>query len=237
MKALPIDNNHPWQLAELLFNEFYYLFDKVELLEKELKPLRTIPTSHNPTSKVPCHTQTKPRMADASCQTWEEGVMEIEPERGPQRRPVRCPFHYKSTYYTKVYVKKRIEREKMEVEVKKRDHITKHPRKIPKKPQKLVKVYVAKEVMQIETKKVEPGETPPRKARKSKAKEKRKKETPKEWAPQKKKRKKNTPGKDLGGPELNPSKNLTQPTKFSLITDFFSIMKKVTAEKNTPDPV
>jgi len=54
-------------------------------------------------------------------------------------------------------VKKRVEREKMEVEVLKRDHTTKHQKKIPKKQHRLVKVDGEKKVMQIETKKVEPG--------------------------------------------------------------------------------
>ncbi len=94
--------------------------------------------------------------------------------------------------------------------------------------------------MQIETFKVEPVKTPPKKARKKTTKQKkRKKETPKEWAPLRKNRKKNTPRKDLDdGPKLNVNlnlnQNLTQSTKISLITDFFSTIKKVV---KAPDPV
>lgn len=241
--ALPIgDDMKPWELAEILYNDYYNQVERIDKLEKELKTLRTNPTNHNPTSKVPWHTQscqTKPQTADASCQTWEESAMEIEPECGAQRHRVRCSSHYKSTYFTKIYVKKRVERQKMEVEVPKRDHTPKHPKKIPKKPQKLVKVYVAKEVMQIETFKVEPVKTPPKKARKKTTKHKRKKETPKEWVPRKKNRKKNTPRKELSGSELNQNKNLTHPIKFSLITDFFSVKKMVPIDKIAldPDPV
>jgi len=233
---LPIDNDRPWELAEILYNDHNMLVDRVDRLEMELKTLRTKSTSQNPTPMISSHTQTKPQTVSIGCQTGEEGAMEIEEESGPQRRPIRWPFQYKSTFFTKVYVKKRVEREKMEVEVSKRDHTTKRPKKIPKKQHRLVKVYVEKEVMQIETKKVEPdGKTPPKKARKRKAVEKRKKETPKEWVPRRKKKKDNTPGKNLVGPELNPNKNLTQP-KNSRITDFFSIVKKVT-EDDPPDLV
>jgi len=159
--------------------------------------------------------------------------MEIEPERGAQRRPVKCSSYHKSTYFTKIYVKKGVEREKMEVEVPKRDHTPRHPKKIPKKLQKLVKVYVAKEVVQIETYKVKTVETPLKKAGNKTTKKKRKKETPKERAPQRKNRKKNTPRNNLGGPELNLSKNLTPPTYFSL----FRISLKKSQWINTPDHV
>jgi len=236
---LPIDNDHPWELAELLYNRFNMLCDRVDSLDAELKTLRTNPTRPNPTPKISWRTQTKPQTVAVGCQTWDECAMEIEQENGPRRRPIRRPFYYKSTFFTKIYVRKRVEREKMEVEVPKREHTTRHPKKIPKKQYRLVKVYVAKEVMQIETKKVEPAEktqTPLKKARKKKKREKRKKETPKEWAPQRKKKKDNTPREDLVGPVLNLDKNLTQPMKFSLITDFFSVLKKVTEEEvKAPD--
>jgi len=236
----PIDgianNDLPWDLAELLFKNYKMLAERVERLEQELNSLRTIPTYQNPTPIISRHTRSKPQTAEFGCQTRDEAAMEIEVESGQQRRPIRRSFYHKSTFFMKVYVKKRAKRENMEVEVSKREHTTKHPKKIPEKRNRLVKVYVAKEVMQIETTKVEPGEktrTPSEKARKGRAKGKRKKETPKEWAPQRKSQQKNTPKRDLDGAELNLDKNLTQPAKFSLITDFFHTLNKL---KSVPDP-
>jgi len=67
----------------------------------------------------------------------------------------------------------------------------------------------------------------------------RHKETPKELAPKKKRPKRNTPNKVLVGSELKKIKILTQPTKVSLIPDFFSALDKsqgCVKIKIAPDP-
>ncbi len=111
--ALPIDNDHPWELAELLYNDYNIQVERIDKLEKELKTLRTNPTRQNPAPLISSHTQTKPQTVSVGCQTWDEGAMEIEPESGPQKRPIRWPFYRKSTFFTKIYVKKCVEMEKM----------------------------------------------------------------------------------------------------------------------------
>jgi len=77
--------------------------------------------------------------------------------------------------------------------------------------------------MEIETKNSQLKETPPKKIVNKKT---RYKGTPKELAPRKKRPKRNTPNKVLGGSELKKPKILTQPTKVTLITDFFNALEK-----------
>jgi len=139
-----------------------------------------------------------------------------------------------------VYVKKHIKRDRMEVEEEIKAHPSKSKLKVPHRGQKLVKVYVPKEVMMIETTKAQ-VKTPLRRARK-KVEKKKHQGTPLELARRNKRMKKNIPKKPLDASELkapSPIKNLIQPSKVTLITEFFEIIGKRTSSikpKLAPDP-
>jgi len=88
----------------------------------------------------------------------------------------------------------------MEVEIENKEHRTKTKKKTTKKRQRVYKIFVKKEVMEIEKKKeMQIEKTPPKREKKKKKAEKRRKGTPKEWAPRGKRNKKNSSKKDLGG--------------------------------------
>jgi hypothetical protein len=240
-REIPIDNAQPWEFAECFYESYCQLANRVLDLEQELILLKNKPHLKKPSPKP---TQTKhkqpqviPTVTDACCQTRDQSVMEIEPQISSPRRLIRCTSLRKKIFYTKVYVKKHQKREEMEIEKEKSVHHPKPKQKIPKKPQKFIKIFVRKEVMEIETETVQLNKTPPKK--KANPKKTRHKGTPKELAPRKKRPKKNTPNKALDGSELKVNKILTQPTKVTLITDFFSTITKsqgCATIKIVPDP-
>jgi len=208
------------------------LRDQVKDLEQELMLLKKNQHLKNPPPKP---------KTDACCQTRDQSVMEIElAQASSPRRTIRCTSLKKKIFYTKVYTRKHVRREKMEEEKEKSTYHPKPKRKILKSPQKFVKIFVRKEIMEIETKNAHLKETPPKKVAYKKTRQKtRHKGTPKELAPRKKKPKRNTPNKDLDGSELKKIKILTQPTKVTLITDFFSALEKSQGGvkiKIAPDP-
>jgi len=220
-----------WVLAEILYASFMELRDRVEDLEEEqeLMLLKNNPHPQNPPPKS---------MTDACCQTKDRSAMEIElVQASSPRRTIRCTSLKKKIFYTKVYTKKHVRREKMEIEKEKSTHHPKPKRKILKSPQKFVKIFVRKEIMEIETKNANLEETPPKNVVNRKTKHKG---TPKELAaPKKRRTKRNTPNKVLDGSELKNNKILTQPVKVSLITDFFSALEKSQGGvkmKIAPDP-
>ncbi len=123
----------------------------------------------------------------------------------------------------------------MEIERENDRHHTKPRQKVLKTRQRWVKIFVKKETMEIESKKAG-FETPPREAKVNKAKaKKRRKETPKEWAPRGKRKKQNSTKKNLDGSGLKFDKILIQPTKVTLMTDFFGVVGKSSAIKLAPD--
>jgi len=56
----------------------------------------------------------------------------------------RCTYLKKKIFYAKVYLKKHIKRETMEIEKGKSVHLPKSKQKISEKPQKLIKNLVRK---------------------------------------------------------------------------------------------
>jgi len=228
------DKDRPWEVIERLLTGHFELERQVLDLTQELMILKRMPRFKNQPPKQQEKEQTK---ADASCQTWNQSSMEIETQVAPLRRLIRCTSLKKKIFYTKVYTKKYIEREKMEVEIENKEHRTKTKKKTTKKRQRVYKIFVKKEVMEIEKKKeMQIEKTPPKREKKKKKAEKRRKGTPKEWAPREKKNKKNSPKKDLEGSELKLNKTLNQPTKVTLITDFFDVIGKRSSIKAAPDP-
>lgn len=241
-RALPIYNDRPWEFAECLYEQFVQLECQTLDLERELMILK----KRSPQIKTRPHkqdkeTEPKPQMADASCQTGDQFAMEIETQ---PRRLIKCTSFRKNTFYTKVYTKKHVKKEKMEVEIEKKRRRTTSQTKIPKKGLKFVKIYVPKEVMEIESKKqeIQVCKTPPRRVSKKVKVKTKHGETPEELARNKKRKKKNTPRKALDDSELKaPSANLNliQPTKVRLITDFFKTVEKSSFLKSiklAPDP-
>jgi len=131
--------------AEVLYESFLDLTVQVKILEKELMLLKNNPHLQNPSPKP---------MTEACCQTRDQSAMEIElAQASSPRRTIRCTSLKKKIFYTKVYTKKHVRREKMEIEKEKSAHHPKPKQKIPKSPQKFVKIFVRKEIMEIEKKK------------------------------------------------------------------------------------
>jgi len=227
-REIPFGDGSNWIYGELLYEAFMQLIVRVDNLKQELILLKNNPHLTNPPPKP---------MADACCQTRDQSAMEIElAQASSPRRTVRCTSLKKKIFYTKVYTKKHVRRETMEVEKEKSTHHPKPKRKILKSPQKFVKIFVRKEIMEIETKNAHLKETPPKNVVNRKT---RHKGTPKELAPIKRRKKRNTPNKVLGGSELKEIKILTQPAKVTLIADFFSALEKsqgCVKIKIAPDP-
>jgi len=242
-REIPIDNTQPWEFAECLYESYCQLSNKVLDLEEELVLLKNKRHPKNPSPKQPKQhqkTQTLPILADASCQTWDHSAMEIELQESSSRRMIRCTSLRKKIFYTKVYTKKHIKREGMEIEKEKKAHHPKPEKKIPKDRQKFYKVFVRKEGMEIESKTSQLNETPPKRTERNK--KTRHDGTPKELAPRRKKPKKNTPKKDLSGSGLKlieKIKILTEPIKVTVLTDFFNVLSKSQScakIKLVPDP-
>jgi len=144
------DKDRPWEVIERLLTGHFELERQVLDLTQELMILKRMPRFKNQPPKQQEKEQTK---ADASCQTWNQSSMEIETQVAPLRRLIRCTSLKKKIFYTKVYTKKYIEREKMEVEIENKEHRTKTKKKTTKKRQRVYKIFVKKEVMEIEKKK------------------------------------------------------------------------------------
>jgi len=143
-KEIPFGDGSPWLLAEVLYESFLDLTVQVKILEKELMLLKNNPHLQNPSPKP---------MTEACCQTRDQSAMEIElAQASSPRRTIRCTSLKKKIFYTKVYTKKHVRREKMEIEKEKSAHHPKPKQKIPKSPQKFVKIFVRKEIMEIEKK-------------------------------------------------------------------------------------
>jgi len=90
-------------------------------------------SSRKPISQT---TSTEPNtaiLADASCQTWDQSAVDIELQESSARRMSKI-------FYTKVYVKKHMKREGMEIEKEKKAHHPKSEKKISREPQKFYKV-------------------------------------------------------------------------------------------------
>jgi len=204
------------------------LIDLVDGLEQELMLLKINPHLQNPPPKP---------MTDACCQTRDQSAMEIElVEASSPRRTIRCSSLKKKIFYTKVYTRKHVRREQMEIEKEKITHHPKPKRKILKKSTKTCKNFCTKGDNGIKTKNAQLKETPPKNVVNKK---RRHKGTPKELAPKKKRPKRNTPNKTLDGSELKKIKILTQPAKVNLITDFFRALEKsqgCVKMKIAPDP-
>jgi len=194
-REIPFREGSNWIFGEVLYESFLELIDRVDYLEKELILLKKNPHLKNPPPKP---------MTDACCQTRDHSAMEIElAQASSPRRTIRCTSLKKKIFYTKVYTQKHVRREKMEIEKEKSTHHPKPKRKIPESPQKFVKIFVRKEIMEIETKKAHLKETPPKKVVNRKA---RHKGTPEGLAPKKRRKKRNTPNKVLDGSELKKLK-------------------------------
>jgi len=229
-----VDRDQPWESVESLWTLVFELQRRVQDLELELDILKTKP--HLKTRPLKhAQTMSDPSKADASCQTQDQLTMDIEHQVNPPRRLIRCTSLKKRIFYTKVYTKKCIKGDKMEIERENDRHRTKPRQKVLKTRQRWVKIFVKKETMEIESKKAG-FETPPREAKVNKAKaKKRRKETPKEWAPRGKRKKQNSTKKNLDGSGLKFDKILIQPTKVTLMTDFFGVVGKSSAIKLAPD--
>jgi len=153
-REIPFGDGSNWIYGELLYEAFMQLIVRVDDLKQELILLKKNPHLKNPPHKP---------MTDACCQTRDQSAMEIElAQASSLRRTVRCTSLKKKIFYTKVYTRKHVRREKMEVEKEKSTHHPKPKRKILKSPQKFVKIFVRKEIMEIETKNAHLKETPPK---------------------------------------------------------------------------
>jgi len=228
------DKDRPWEVIERLLTGHFELERQVLDLTQELMILKRMPRFKNQPPKQQEKEQTK---ADASCQTWNQSSMEIETQVAPLRRLIRCTSLKKKIFYTKVYTKKYIEREKMEVEIENKEHRTKTKKKTTKKRQRVYKIFVKKEVMEIEKKKKCKSRKRLQKERRRRRKQRRDvKELRKNGRHEKRKTRKNSPKKDLEGSELKLNKTLNQPTKVTLITDFFDVIGKRSSIKAAPDP-
>jgi hypothetical protein len=237
-REIPIDNSQPWEFAECFYESYCQLANRVQDLEEELILLKENITATKPSPKVQkIEIETHPPKADACCQTEIQSVMEIEPQTSSPRRLIKCTSLKKKIYYTKVYTKKHVKREVMEIECEKKEQNPKSKKKRPQKPQRYTKIFVRKEGMEIEVKTKEEEKSPPKRrpARKT-----RHKGTPEELASKKKRKKKNIPDKALDGSDLNLNiKNLSQPNKVTLITDFFVSIQKIPGcdkDKSALDP-
>ncbi len=228
-RELPIDNTQPWVFAEYCFESQLALRLRVMDLENELFLLKQSLAASEPSPKHKIK-PSKPSTFEACCQTSAPSDMEIEPNiiLNP-RRTIRCTSLRRRIFYTKVYTEKHIKREGMEIE---KEKPADHPKKrIPHKSHKFVKIFVKKQVMEMEVQKASERKKPPRK------KKSKHQGTPEELVRRKKRPKKNSPKKSLSGSEL---KILTPSRpKVSLITDFFDVIEKTkdcVKIKLAPDP-
>jgi len=231
-KNLFLDKDNLGEYVESLCADFFKLQIWVQELDQELKILKNKPHIKNQPPRKVANNCTNLKRADAESQTVNQQAMEIELQVSPPKRLVRYNTLKRKVFYTKIYTKKIMKREKMEVEKENKDRHTKSSQKIPTRRQEWIRIFVKKEVMEIEVKPNQREETPPKIEEKRAQAGKRHKETPEGWAPRAKRKKKNSPRKDLVG----SIKNLIQPTRVTLMTDFFSVIGKSPPVEWVPDP-
>jgi len=143
-EAIPFGDGLNWIYAEVLHKFLMQLIDLVDGLEQELMLLKINPHLQNPPPKP---------MTDACCQTRDQSAMEIElVEASSPRRTIRCSSLKKKIFYTKVYTRKHVRREQMEIEKEKITHHPKPKRKILKKSTKTCKNFCTKGDNGIKTK-------------------------------------------------------------------------------------
>jgi len=237
-RKIPIDNSMPWEFAECVYESHNQLHCRVLDLEAELINLK----KKKPTPIIQSHYTKKALVttANASTQTMVDvgtEIMEIEAQKPIIRRWIRCSSLKKKTFYTKVYYKKKVQRDEMEIEVEIKQKNRKHqkPNTIKAKT-RYYKTYVKKEMMAVEA-----DSSPKLKKQRDPGVKTKSKGTPPDIAPKKKRPKKNSPKKFSDGSvsKLVPC-NFNQPEqKISLMTDFFNTVAKnayVPFIKKPPDP-
>jgi hypothetical protein len=235
-REIPIDNSMPWEFAECMYESYCQLHCRVLDVEAELIYLK----QKKPTPIIQSQYTKKPLIttANACTQTMVDTgteTMEIEAKKPIVRRWIRCSSLKKKTFYTKMYYKKKVQRDEMEIEVETKQKSRKHQKSNTTKAKtRWIKTYVKKEMMAVEI-----DSSPKTKKKRNPGVKTKSKGTPPDIAPRKKRPKKNSPKKILDGSDLKLKfKNFNQLEKISLMTDFFNTTVKnhVPFIKKPPDP-